>query len=145
MNGSASQNGAKVQRILEDRAGSAVLYRTAVAGPSGQRRQTPVARVEYTYERGAELAAWCPPGRVCFCDEPAGYLARTTDPRGEWAVWGHEPARDGYWLIGWADSPAIGADVLVNGEHAAMANHDSARVSRGGFTRYQPDAAGVAA
>jgi hypothetical protein len=36
-------------------------------------------------------------------------------------------------LLGWASSAALGADVLVNGVHAATGRHDSQRISRGTF------------
>lgn len=139
MSGHARDNAAKVRRILEDQAGSAVLYRTCVGGPSGQRRQVPVGRVEYADFGQWELAVWCPPGHDCQCDEPAGYLRRGTDARGEWTVYGSgRDGWDGYWLRGWADSPAIGADVLVSGEYAANGNHEHARISRGGWVRHNP-------
>ena len=135
----AAQNAYHVKRILMDMEGSAVLYRTCVAGPSGQRRDVAVARVEYTRERGYELAVHCPPGAAgCRCDEPAGYLARNHGCAAEWTVYGTRADAEGYWLKGYADSPAIGADVLINGEHAATGNHDHARISRGGWIRYVP-------
>jgi hypothetical protein len=138
MQGHARDNRAKVARILEARAGSAVLYRTRVAGPSGQRAQEAVARVSYTWESSWELAV-----SDLRTGETVGYLAREEWGRhaGTWVVHSHcDDCPD--WelnrLLGWAESPAAGADVLVNGEHAANGNHDSARVSRGGWVRYVP-------
>jgi hypothetical protein len=134
--GHARENAAKVHRILTAREGSAVLYRTINAGPSGQRAQHAVARVEYTYEGSFELAVWCPPRTSCQCDEPAGYLARSWDGKLEWALWDLE--EHGYRLAGHANSPAVGADILINGEHAALGRHDSVRISRGKFIRHVP-------
>lgn len=134
----AQLNGANIQRILENREGSTLLYRTTVAGPSGQRRNTIVARVTYTYEPSWELLVTDP-----RTGEDVGYLARDNwgAHAGMWVVHTYcadYPDYELNRLLGWADSPATGADVLVNGEYAANGNHDHARVSRGGFRRYQP-------
>jgi hypothetical protein len=144
MQGSASRNAANLARILENREGSAVLYRTTVAGPSGQRRQTPIARVAYTYDGPWELMVHDP-----RTGEAVGYLKRDNwSHAGMWVVHSYcadYPDYELNRLIGWAGSAAIGADVLVNGTYAATGNHDTARTSRATFHRYQPEMADVAA
>lgn len=122
-------NAAKIREILVARAGSADLYRTAVAGPSGQRAQVHVGRVAYTWQGRYEIQVITPSGIE------AGYAARTHDRRGEWTVWSDEES-DGVHLAGWASSLAIAADVLVNGVHVATGRHDSRRTSGGTWVPY---------
>ena len=128
-------NGAKVARLLEKWEGSTTLYRTHHAGPSGQRASIAVGRVRYAWEEtGHELEVTDPrTGEIC------GYLSRSTsrDHMGQWTVRSHCEDFADYELnrlLGWASSPAVGADILVNGEFAASyANHDTRRIS-GTFT-----------
>jgi hypothetical protein len=132
MSSSPRENGRKVRAILEAREGSARLYRTAVAGPSGQRRAVCVGRVEYTGYGRYEIQVFTP-GE----NNEAGYAARTSDARGEWTVWSDD-GTDGIWLAGWASSLSVAADVLINGAHAAQGRHDHYRVSRGTWVPYVP-------
>jgi hypothetical protein len=135
----AARNGAALKPLLENLEGTATLYRTCVAGPSGQRHDKPVGLVTYAYERtGWELEV-CDPSS----SEVVGYLTRSSDSKhwNEWTVQSHSEEFSDYefnHLLGWASSPALGADILVNGVHAATANHDHARVSAGRWTAYVP-------
>lgn len=131
----AQDNARSIARVLSDRDGYADLYRTAVAGPSGQRKDVLIARVQYTYLGAWELEILSPPGSY----EPgstAGYARRidlfTRDrhPGMEWVIYEYTE-NEGTHLLGYASSLASGADVLMNGVHAATGNHDSARISPG--------------
>jgi len=134
----AQGNAIELRRTLEDRVGEAVLYRTIVAGPSGQRADKAVARVAYTCEGAFELAVWCPPGSSsCQCEGPGGYLARSpvSTYSHAWTVW--TDTEGGIALAGWASSAAVGADVIINGVAEATGRHDHRRIS-GSFTPYVP-------
>ena len=67
----------------------------------------------------------------------AGYAARASDHHGHWAVWSYSDY-DGYAFLGHAESLALAADVVVNGEHAATARHDSQRINWGHWEPYRP-------
>ena len=127
-------NGAKVLALETDERGHVDLYRTAVAGPSGQRRAVLVGRVRTT-ELGpfhysiTDVTSTHARGMV------AGYV-RWDVTHGAWAVYAVDHARGyGETLEGWTDSLAVAADVVVNGVHAATGRHDSQRIS-GTFERY---------
>jgi hypothetical protein len=130
-------NTRKIAGVLGNRCGRATLYRTAVAGPSGQTRALHVGTAAYTYQGRYEVELGTPGGLR------AGWAARTADSRGEWAVWadggddrlGDEPGGE-IALAGWASSLAIAADVVVNGAHAATGRHDSRRTSGGTWVPY---------
>lgn len=118
----AQENARKITKILVDRAGYADLYRTVTAGPSGQRGTTCVGRVRYV-ELGAYEVQIFTPGE----HNEAGFAARDNWKHpGMWAVW-EDNGGDGIAFRGYASSLSLACDVLVNGEHAALRNHDSAR------------------
>jgi hypothetical protein len=134
----ASMNAGKVARLLENWAGSAVLYRTRHAGPSGQRADLAVGRIRYCWEEtGWELEVADP-----RTGEVVGYLSRDSwCHQGMWIVQSHCEDFSDYQfnrLLGWASSAAVGADVLVNGINAATGRHDSQRIS-GTFTQHDPE------
>ena len=130
----AQDNARKITKILVDRAGYADLFRTVTAGPSGQRGAQCVGRVKYTYEHGKEMQIFTPREH-----NGAGFAARDIWKRpGMWIIW-EDNGNDGIALRGWASSLSLGADVLVNGEHAALRNHDSARTSGGQWIPCVPD------
>ena len=129
----AKDNARKITEILVNRAGYADLCRTATAGPSGQRGAKCVARVTYTYEHGKEVQIFTPGEH-----DSAGFAGRDVWKRpGMWIIW-EDNGNDGIALLGWASSLSLGADVLVNGAHAALRNHDSARTSGGKWLPYVP-------
>lgn len=121
-------NGPKVARLLRDRAGTATLYRKVVDGPSGQRADHPVGEVRYS-DGPYDLEI-----RTPGSGDVAGYADRDREHGGDWAVYSSYPTT----LLGWADSPAMAADVALNGAYAATANHDHARTSRGKWTPHTP-------
>ena len=130
----AQDNARSITRVLENR-GYADLYRTAVAGPSGQRKDVLIARVQYIEMGAWELEILSPPSSL----EPgstAGYasridpFARDRHPGMEWVIYEYIE-NEGTHLLGYASSLATGADVLFNGVHAATGRHDSARISPG--------------
>lgn len=130
----AQGNARNITKILEDRAGHADLYRTIEAGPSGQRRDLLIARVAYA-ELGSweiEIIAMSGPDR----GETIGYARRADlfemnrHPGAEWSVHAYDDY-DGYRWLGYANSLALGCDVLINGVHAATGRHDSRRISGG--------------
>ena len=123
-------NGAKVRRLLIDQAGSACLYRRATAGPSGQRADVCVGRVNH-YDRGAFEVKVTDPGD----GSTVGFAARTHNANGLWTFWS-EDYHGGISLAGWSDSLSVGCDVMLNGEHAARGRHDSSRTSGGRWVRY---------
>lgn len=129
-------NAAKVRALLTDERGSAVLYRTRIAGPSGQRAYVCVGRVTYIdgrdeYVRSEyEIAIYAARG-----GELQGYARRDIDTvRGVWAWSITREHFDGalQW-VGYADTLSLGVDVCVNGIHAATGRHDSRRISGGTF------------
>lgn len=121
----AAQNARKIRDLMVAGSGSAVLCRQIVAGPSGQRKQLRIARVCYTAD--PLESEW----DFTICDsrgDVAGYARPTAD--GRWAIY-EDCESDGIRWRGYASSLALGADVVINGEHAATANHTHARISRG--------------
>lgn len=132
----ARANWNKVNTLLEagelaDGMG-ADLYRTVIAGPSGQRADVCVGRIIYRAEGPYEFEILTPDTHLT-----AGYVARRHDRRGNWTVWEDE-YEGSIWLKGWSASVAIAADVLVNGAHVALGRHDSGRISQGGWVGYVP-------
>jgi hypothetical protein len=117
----AQLNAKKIAAILEAGQGSADLYRTIVAGPSGQRADLCVGRVRYREFGPDEFEI-----RDHRDGELAGY-ARYYEP-GSWSI--TEVTSDGTlsW-VGHASSLSVGVDALFNGVHVATGNHDSRRVS----------------
>ncbi len=129
----AQDNGRKITELLVNRDGYADLYRTAVGGPSGQRKDVHVARIRYTYEYSAEVQIFTPGEHGS-----AGFAGRDNWKRpGMWVIW-QDNGSDGITLAGWASSLSLGADVVVNGAHAALRNHDSARTSGGTWLPHVP-------
>ena len=126
----AEENAAKIAACMNAQAGSADLYRTVEAGPSGQRADELVGRVHYRAAGPYDFEVVDPRdgGRV-------GYARRT--PRGEWSMT-DERAYDGAlsWL-GYASSLAVGVDVMVNGQHTALGRHNSRRISSGSIRKGQ--------
>ena len=129
----ARDNARKIGTILEDRAGYADLYRTCTAGPSGQRKDVHVGRVEYTHQGAYEVQVFTPD-----MHGEAGFAARSSGGKhaGMWTFW--QDNGGGGALLGWASSLSLGADVLVNGAHAATGRHDSRRTSSGKWEAYTP-------
>lgn len=133
----AMQNGRKIGEIMRDGTGYANLYRTAEAGPSGQRRDLLVGRVRYL-EHGPDdfeiidMTGIDRGGR-------AGY-ARYDPSVGAWSIHSEQPNTGALSWLGWASSLAVGTDVLVNGEHAALGRHDSRRISSGWMTKIREEA-----
>ena len=130
----AQDNAGKIGTILEDRAGYADLYRTVTAGPSGQRGDLLIARVRYVELGCYEVQIFTPREH-----NEAGFAARESGGKhaGMWVFW-EDNGNDGIALLGWASSLSLGADVLVNGAHAATGRHDSRRTSSGKWEAYAP-------
>lgn len=130
------QNGAKIAAIEAGTLDYADLYRTKVGGASGQRSQSPVARVRYTPDN--------PSGEFRISDPSSGTLlgwaSRTVHDGQQTYVFHSEDYDGGQKLEGWSDSLATGADVLRIGEHAATRGGSNyhAAISQGGFKRYAP-------
>lgn len=129
-------NAAKIKAIVDGRMGSADLYRTAVAGPSGQRAPVLAGRVRHTPDN--------PSGEFRVVDRDgilAGWATSTVhNGRQVFAV--HSENYDGETrLEGWADTLSHAADVLTHGEMAASSssarNSDNARISGRLFERYE--------
>jgi hypothetical protein len=122
-------NAAKIKALVEDRIESITLYRQSEAGPSGQRRNNPVARIRHTPDnasgefrvgdpRNGDLVGWI--DRVPF------------DGQMMWAV-RREDGDGAIHFEGYAETMALGADVLTFGLHGATGRHDSRRISPGRF------------
>lgn len=127
----ARENGKNVWRVLVDRDGYADLYRTIVAGPSGQRSDLLVGRVYYTWQGPWEMEIIRTDGP--FQGSRSGYASRTHD--GRWAIT-EDMENDGFRFIGYASTLSLGVDVLTYGEHAATRNHDHRRISPGKWEPY---------
>lgn len=134
MYGEARQNGARIRKILIAEDGSADLYRTITAGPSSQRADKRVARVRYNssdeywagVEQYGEIRIINPDGW-----ETAGFADRRIhDGCQMWAIYADLDS-DGIRFWGYAETLSLGCDVLINGEYAALKNHDSRRISGG--------------
>ncbi len=129
-------NAAKVTELLTRERGVAVLYRTRIAGPRGQRAYVAVGRVAYIdgrdeYERTEYEIS------IHNRDGLQGYARRDFDTvRGEWAWSITREHFDGelQW-IGYASTLSLGVDACNNGIRAATGRHDSARISGGWFRR----------
>jgi hypothetical protein len=130
----AQDNARKITELLVNHAGYADLYRTCTAGPSGQRGAKCVARVRYVELDCYEVQIFTPGEH-----NEAGFAARSSGGKhaGMWTFW-EDNGNDGIALLGWASSLSLGADVLVNGAHAATGRHDSARTSAGKWEAYTP-------
>lgn len=128
-------NGAKVRALLTGGVwrASAGLFRTCEAGPSGQRAAVCVGRIEWVDSGPYDFAVIDPREA-----ERVGYAARAVG--GEWVLWS-DNEYDGCRLVGWTSSLALGADVLVYGQHAATGRHDSRRLSGGTFRPFRIDPA----
>jgi hypothetical protein len=125
-------NGPKVKALMSGMIDAADLYRKTEAGPSGQRRNTYVGRVRFRDNQHGEFQVVDGEGRN------AGWMTRV-NRNGEMMYVVHsEDYHGGIHLEGWADSVSLGADVLVNGRHAATGRHDSRRISTGKFEPYVP-------
>jgi hypothetical protein len=139
-----TSNGAKVTAMLCNERGSATLYRTRLAGPSGQRGNLAVGIVHYIdgndcYVRSEfEFAIYAAAGGGV-----QGYARRDLDAvRGvhAWSITREHYDGDLEW-IGYADTLSLGVDACVNGIHAATGRHDHRRLSGGVFraSRYVSD------
>ena len=130
----AQDNARKITELLVNHAGYADLYRTCTAGPSGQRGAKCVARVRYVELDCYEVQIFTPGEH-----NEAGFAARSSGGKhaGMWTFW-EDNGNDGIALAGWASSLSLGADVLVNGAHAATGRHDSRRTSSGKWEAYAP-------
>lgn len=125
-------NGPKVKALISGTIDAADLYRKAEAGPSGQRKNVHVGRVRFRDNQHGEFQVVDKEGRN------AGWMTRV-DRNGETMYVVHSEDYDGgIHLEGWADSVSLGADVLVNGKHAATGRHGSRRISTGKFEAYVP-------
>lgn len=125
-------NGAKIRRLLTNQAGTAHLYRTAIAGPSGQRAHLRVATVTFIdgtddlIRSDFDIAIYDP-----RTGEIAGYANLDA---GGWSITREHHNGELEW-IGTADTLSLGADACVNGIFAATARHDHGRTSGGAFRR----------
>lgn len=125
----AQGNAAKIQKLLDDGGGYADLYRTIEAGPSGQRADLLVGRIR--------CLIWGPHD-FSIVDMGTGYQAGyARGIRGWWSV---TQDLDGiHQWMGYASSLAVGVDIVVNGEHAALGRHDSRRISPGRLVKREQD------
>jgi hypothetical protein len=126
----AGENARKIATILEAGEGYADLYRTIMAGPSGQRADLLVGRVRYRPDGPDEFEIIDMTSSVNRGDL-AGYARRD---RGAWSITAYDDHR-GYRWLGYASSLSVGVDCVVNGEHAALGRHDSRRISSGSLRR----------
>ncbi len=131
----AKGNARKVAGLLAGTRAMAVLYRTTLAGPSGQRADTRVGRVYAVdgtdeYERPEYDLSVYVPGTY----ELAGYARYELhrDHGYVWAMFRESYDGDVRW-IGYAETLPLGVDVCVNGLHAATGRHGTRRLSGGRF------------
>lgn len=122
----ASENARNIAAIVAAGEGVTDLYRTIVAGPSGQHADLLVGRIRYQPEGNWEFAVIDPRD-----NETAGFARRDN---GRWSITARDYSGALEWL-GWASSLAVGVDVLVNSEHAALGRHDHRRITSGTFTK----------
>ncbi len=134
-------NARKITQVLTGVINETGLYRTAVAGPSGQRTSVQVGTVRSVDFGPYEVLVIDPRDgtRVGYAARARG-LSKWADGC-EWMFWRLD-ADGGAWLHGAASSLAIGVDVLVRGEHMATGRHDAYRTS-GGTWRAYPDRMGA--
>lgn len=125
-------NGAKVKALMDGTIDAADLYRKVEAGPSGQRANVHVGRVRFRDNQHGEFQVVDKEGRN------AGWMTRVNRNGEEMYIVHSEDYDGGIHLVGWVDSVSLGADVLVNGKHAATGRHDSRRISTGKFEAYVP-------
>lgn len=125
----AKDNAANMRDVLAGRKDSIRLYRRVIAGPSGQRADKMICSVRCVDHGPYELAIHLANGP--FAGQRVGYAARVAGTVQLWTVWEYDDNSGRAAILGWAPSVAIGADVLINGMHAATGRHDSARVSQG--------------
>jgi len=129
-----TDNAAKIRALVDGRMGSADLYRTAMAGPSGQRAAVFAGHVRHTPDH--------PSGEFSVTDrngQRAGWVTSTVH-NGKQAYAVHSENYDGETkLLGWADTISHAADVLTNGEAAASTGGtlDARRISGRLFEPYQ--------
>lgn len=133
----ALQNGRKIADIQRDGTGHADLYRTITAGPSGQRDDLLVGRVRYLPDGPDDFEIVDMTG--VDRGSRAGY-ARYDSTVGGWSIYDQQPDTGAVTWLGWASSPAVGVDVLINGAHAALGRHDSRRISPGWMTKDRDEA-----
>jgi hypothetical protein len=127
----ARDNASKITGLLEAGEGYADLYRTAIAGPSGQRSDILVGRVRFRQFGHDEFTI------VDMADGgTAGFARMVHHDQGGRCWFITAEAWDGTLSgLGWASSLSIGCDVLINGEFAALGRHDSRRISSGWFAK----------
>lgn len=131
----AKDNGKKITAVLAEKISKASLYRTAVAGPSGQRRDTFVGTIQLP-DPDDFLEHWSEDCDLVISkgNDVIGYADQ--DING-WLMFSYEE-NYGKKYVGKAESLALGCDVLLNGEHAATGRHDSRRISQ---SRWEPSQA----
>jgi hypothetical protein len=128
-------NAAKVRALLTGGVwrAAADLFRTCLAGPSGQRARVCVGRIEWIDSGPYDFAVIDPREA-----DRVGYAARAIGD--EWVLWS-DNEYDGSRLVGWTSSLALGVEILVSGVHAATGRHDSRRLSGGTFRPFRIDPA----
>jgi hypothetical protein len=125
----ASDNARNIRALLDAGTGYADLYRTVEAGPSGQRTNLLVGRVRIPVDGPYDFAVI-----DLTTGARAGFALREFGRSCPWSITAE--SRDGAlsWL-GRASSLAVGVDVLIWGEQAALGRHDRRRISSGRFER----------
>lgn len=131
----AKDNGKKISAVLAGKLNKARLFRTAVAGPSGQRRDIHVGTIQLP-DPDDFLEHW---SENCDLVISKGndVLGYADQGYGGWLMFSYEE-NYGKQYVGKAESLALGCDVLLHGEHAATGRHDSRRISQG---RWEPSQA----
>ncbi len=119
-------NGRKITAVLAAESGYADLYRTAVAGPRGQRARLHVARVWYRAYGVDEFTIVDPRS-----GSTVGRAGRVVaDGAWWWSITAECPYTGDLQWLGYAETLSAGADWCVNGLYTARGRHDSQRVSQ---------------
>src|SRR4051794_30941879 len=128
-----ADNGRKITAMLTEQTGrtQAYLYRTATAGPSGQRRPVCVGGIRWVPDGPYEFRISMPESGLTV-----GYATRRSGTPQLWTIWRMDYDR-GIWLHGYTSVLSLGVDVLINGAHAATGRHDSHRTSGGVWQAYE--------
>ncbi len=122
-------NGKKIDALLVNRDGRdcADLYRTIIAGPSGQRSHLLVGRIV--------ASPFGPDDFRIICPQTASTVGYARMTKHGWSVTRYVDSIGYVWLGYARDSLAAGVDAVVNGIHAATGRHDSRRVDGAVFHR----------
>lgn len=125
-------NGAKIRAMQAGNLDRATLYKTANAGPSGQRTHAVVGRIEHTPDNSnGEYRVRSRDG------ETIGWISSTTRNGKQVYSVHSQNANDEQRLEGWSGELSTAADVLTNGEFVARGyGADARRASSGTFERY---------